>query len=421
MKQFRKSIVQIVVAITTFLPSISYAQAPWYEDEPEVSEVKNSSCVNETRASSTRSLVLTKDGDVVTCELHNIVVNCGVDFFDVSSEFKKGMESPDTLLLNVSPVVPESMDCTCPYNVTFTIRDVKSDSLFIYCWLYTGMVSFKESNTVAFDFSQKRITIDDLSFILYQPGHQAMLYKMTSGEGEVRMPSVISYEGQDYNVVSFYMDGISIKDMTKLQIPKSICRIGDNNEEFKNYLNGRSPLLENIEVEAGNPLLSSVDGILYSKDQKSFYCLPTGRKLTDYTVMDSVETIGMLAFSFCPDLKTIKLPESVTTIRSYAFLGCNNLEAIYIPGKLDMKLSRYAFSDMSSAPTLYAPESEIESYKAIYRGPVLPLSSFTQTLGISEIHSSSTIQTDSYDLQGRHIKGTPSHGIYVKDGKKVVR
>ena len=264
-----------------------------------------------------------------------------------------------------------------PYNVSFTIRNVKADSFYLYCWLYAGFVSFKEANQVTLEFSSELLSIDNYQYYLYKPGQQAQLYKITEVKGEVRIPSTVSYEGKDYTVTSFNPEGFIGREMTKLFFPKTIRSMG--NDEFINLFNARQPLLEAFEVEPGCPLLSSIDGVLYSSDHKTLYCLPVGKNLKEYTVVDGVEKISIYAFGNCPNLKTIRLPESMTTIRPSAFYKCNNLEAIYIFGKLNRNGIYLAFLDMNSTPTLYVPDEEVEYYKTIYKGPVLPISTENET------------------------------------------
>jgi hypothetical protein len=62
---------------------------------------------------------MTKEGDIVTCEIKGIVANCGVDYFDVKPEYTKGVGAPDSLFIDVTPVFSSTKDCTCPYNVLF--------------------------------------------------------------------------------------------------------------------------------------------------------------------------------------------------------------------------------------------------------------------------------------------------------------
>ena len=418
MRKFRTNMMLVIVLLMNSFPVTTQASTPSEEDGPEVGDVKDSGCTDKTRANSPSGLVLTKEGDIVTCEINGIVANCGVDYFDVQPEYTKGEGAPDSLFIDVTPVFSSTKDCTCPHNVTFTIRDVKEDYFYLCCWLYSGMVSFKESNQVTLEISLELVTIDNMQYCLYKPGQQAKLSRITGAKGEVRIPSTISYEDQNYIVTSFNPDEFYIKEVTKLIIPNTIRSMGDS--EFKNLFNAGMPLLETFEVEPGCPLLSSIDGVLYSSDHKTLYCLPAGKNLKEYTVVDGVEKISIYAFGNCPNLKTIRLPESMTTIRPSAFYKCNNLEAIYIFGKLDRNGIYLAFLDMNSTPTLYVPDSEVDYYKTIYKGRVLPLSSSDDTQGISNTNLSSGVQADSYDLQGRRINGKPTKGVYIESGRKVV-
>lgn len=420
MKQFFTCILIALVALVTMIPDRSRANNPLVDGIPEAGSVWDSGCLDKTRTKSSPDLILTKDGDIVTFELNGFVANCSVDLFNVDTDYRKGEEVPDTLFVNVKPIVLSEKDCTCLYNVSFTIRNVESDNIFLNCWLYSGMISFKESNQVNLEVSSEFVTLDDGSrFFLYKPSQIAVLFSMSlvGIKDEYCLPSTVSYKGEDYTVVSFYPDALQGPEITKLILPNTIRMIGTG-EELYNSFNGRFHKLETIEVESGCPLLSSVDGVLYSRDHKTIYCFPEASKLTEYMVVDGVETVGKAAFQSCQNLRSIRLPESVTTIRPYAFASSNNLESIYIQGKLDRDKSYYAFSYMTSKPTLYVPESEIEYIKTLYKGPVLPLSSAEQTVGISDVNKSNA--TDSYDLQGRRLNDKSTKGVYIENGRKVV-
>ena len=63
-----------------------------------------------------------------------------------------------------------------------------------------------------------------------------------------------------------------------------------------------------------------VDGVLT-------YFAPAG--LTEYTIPDSVTTIGSSAFHSCSSLTSVTIPDSVTTIGSPAFRYCDALKTFY--------------------------------------------------------------------------------------------
>ena len=90
-----------------------------------------------------------------------------------------------------------------------------------------------------------------------------------------------------------------------------------------------------------------IDGTLYS-------FLPAG--LTEYTIPDSVTTIGDYAFYNCRSLTSITIPDSVTTIGSSAFSGCNSLTSVTIPGSVTT-IGEEAFYSCSSLTSVTIPDS----------------------------------------------------------------
>lgn len=379
MKQNRMNIIAAAlatVAMSLGVSCMSNADSPVavVETDPEVTDVEDTGCQTNSRSAAPESqkqaIVLTREGDDISCEVRNYVSNCGVTYFDISQEYRRGKGKPDSLFVDLNPVIPAEMDCTCPYTVYFTLRNVKADSFFLHCGYYTGMVSFKESSQVAIELQAELVTIDGWRYYIYKPGQQAMLYSMGECKGELQLPPTFSYEGEDYYIekigpTSFEGDGI-----TKVILPKSIREMQET--RYTNFFSGCSAL-EAIEVEAGSSLFSSVDGVLYSSDLKTLYSYPRGSKRTSYTVPDGVEKIGNGAFGRNPNLTSIRIPESVSVIESGAFYDCTSLESVYIMGKLERRWENMnIFSGMTN-PVVYVPESEVEYVKSLYNGPVLPL------------------------------------------------
>ena len=242
--------------------SFDNSSQPTEANAAEVSNVRNSGCMNEPRAEGLpdKVLVMKKEGDIITCELQGYYTNCAAEYFDIQTEYAKGKGAPDSLFVDVSPVIPSEADCTCPFTVYFTIRDMKADSFYLSCWLYSGMVSFKESNEVRVEISSELVKLDDDSrYYLYMPSQQAMLRGLKiEGKDEYRIPSTVNYNGQDYNVVSFIGDAFYGKEVKKLFLPRTIQRIGEDNAEFNNAFNNAFPLLETIEVEPGSRMFTPV-------------------------------------------------------------------------------------------------------------------------------------------------------------------
>ncbi|MBO4715189.1 MAG: leucine-rich repeat protein, partial [Verrucomicrobia bacterium] len=89
------------------------------------------------------------------------------------------------------------------------------------------------------------------------------------------------------------------------------------------------PNLANITVSEDNENYSSVDGVLYNKDQTELIVYPAGKE-GEFIIPDGVITIAGAAFEDCDKLTVIVIPDSVTTIEEYAFRWCDNLISVLI-------------------------------------------------------------------------------------------
>lgn len=113
-----------------------------------------------------------------------------------------------------------------------------------------------------------------------------------------------------------------------------------------------SEALLNIEVSAENPVYKSVDGVLLSKDNERITAYPAAKKDSSYTVPEGVITIedsafmkavylqeldfssnaalkniGISAFEYA-SLKELSLPDSVETLGIRAFSFCEKMSAL---------------------------------------------------------------------------------------------
>ena len=76
---------------------------------------------------------------------------------------------------------------------------------------------------------------------------------------------------------------------------------------------------------------------------------------------------------------------------------------------------------MEESTVMYVQQSEVEKFKKVFSGKVLPLESYTGT-GMNPLSSSLFNNSNAYDLQGRRIQGEPQKkGVYIRGGKKYVR
>jgi hypothetical protein len=93
--------------------------------------------------------------------------------------------------------------------------------------------------------------------------------------------------------------------------------------------------LKEINVDENNEYYSSVNGVLFDKNQTTLIEYPCGSKTTNYTIPNSVTNISNRAFFDCNKLTSVTIPNSVTTIGEYAFSECENLTDVYYSGTQD--------------------------------------------------------------------------------------
>ena len=119
--------------------------------------------------------------------------------------------------------------------------------------------------------------------------------------------------------------------ITSVTIPDSVTTIGDG--AFENC-DSLAEFKGKFAEDGGRCLI--VDGVL-----KAF---ALGCGATEYTIPDSVTTIGNRVFIWCYDLTNVTIPDSVTTIGDEAFGSCYDLTSVTI-GDGVTTIGYYAFYD----------------------------------------------------------------------------
>lgn len=89
--------------------------------------------------------------------------------------------------------------------------------------------------------------------------------------------------------------------------------------------------LTSIDVDKDNSKYSSVNGVLFDKEQTSLILYPTGNSRTEYTVPNGVINIEHHAFNHCNSLSSVIVSNSVKNISFDVFIGCNQLKNVILP------------------------------------------------------------------------------------------
>ena len=155
--------------------------------------------------------------------------------------------------------------------------------------------------------------------------------------------------------------------LARVAIPKSVTSIGEN--AF-----GSCSRLTAITVDALNSAYSSsVDGVLFNKNQTTLAQYPGGKaggyavpnsvtsiqddafadcaSLTSLTIPNSVTNIGDGAFGSCAGLTNLTIGNGVSTIGLEAFAGCSSLTNVTLPNNLT-RIGDGAFDSCASLSTI---------------------------------------------------------------------
>ncbi len=201
------------------------------------------------------------------------------------------------------------------------------------------------------------ITVNEFTYAInfsIRNGLTATLVAYSGNDTEITVPEFV---GKKIPVTKIYSFGELDEDyrcsIKTLNLPKTIKSLSGS-DVFDLFG------LENINVSPENPYITSVDGVVFSKDLSELLALPSAR--TSYDIPDEVTsignyacyasslesvtfpenllTIGKYAFFSSPALKEIHLPQSTQTIGDYAFAHCVNLQNAVVPFETDLYYSK---------------------------------------------------------------------------------
>jgi hypothetical protein len=111
-------------------------------------------------------------------------------------------------------------------------------------------------------------------------------------------------------------------NLSQILIPDTVTNIGISAFSGANLMA--------IPVSPQNQFFSSVNGVLFNKNQTILVQFPSGASGA-YTIPDGVTSIVAGAFSDCAGLTSVAIPSTVTGIGSNTFFDCANLSSVTIP------------------------------------------------------------------------------------------
>ncbi len=210
---------------------------------------------------------------------------------------------------------------------------------------------------------------------------QAILYHYQNEDSIVEVPAEIG--GLPVTKID-YAAFSDCPNLTTVVIPKTV-----------RYLSASTfsdcPTLTTIIVAKDNPYFTSVNGVLFDKNQSTLIAYPKGNTDTEYTVPSSVSTIAEGAFSDCSYLQQISFDgenlfeiedrafENCTGLRSAAlpdyarvmganvFSGCSSLSSVELPSELSY-LSSGCFMNCTNLTSIVLPDNLAEIGSGSFEG-----------------------------------------------------
>lgn len=324
--------------------------------ELTVSDVQNSDCLGSTRAEVKETIILTKEGSSLLVQLFNYEANCAAYKFNITPVVSRGSNSePDSVSIRIG-YQGDDADCFCPYNISFTLHGLETNSFFFSCCWYHGQINLTEGEPLVLGnidgIIMEEISIDGFNYTLERITNTARLVSGPYGktEGRLNIPSQLTYKGHKYSVTS----------------------IGE-------------------------------------------YAFAYRENTPSITIPNSVTSIKRSAFYHCEGLTSIVIGSGVTNIDEYAFNYCSGLANVYCyADSVPKTANNWVFNNSPIASaTLHVPAASIEAYRTTSPwsdfGTIVALKADDPT-GIATMGRE--MDEVRFDLQGRRI-AKPQKGIYI--------
>ena len=243
-----------------------------------------------------------------------------------------------------------------------SVTTIENDA-FYYC-----------SGLIQFDVSTENPSFSSESGVLFSKDQKTLIkYPIAKPDNSYVIPNSVTTidSAAFYNCVGLasitipnsvitieYAAFYSCINLTSVTIPNSVTAIA--NLAFVECWN-----LAQFEVEAGSSSFSTVEGVLFNKNQNTLLIFPRGKSGASYIIPNTVTTIGEAAFFHCTGLTSVVIPNSVATIENNAFFYCDALTEIHVEAVTPPVFGgSSAFFGVSATIPVYVPCPSLAAYQS---------------------------------------------------------
>ena len=182
------------------------------------------------------------------------------------------------------------------------------------------------------------------------------------------------------------------ENLVKVSIPSTVTYV-------TGYTFDGCKMLEEINVAEENTAYKSIDGILFTEDEKTLVMYPANKNCDKYTIPSSVTTIGKFAFESNQGINTVIIPDTVTVMEKDVFTD-SVISTIIVGNGIDT-IPQTCFSYSRTDSIILSDSVKTINYAAFW-------SSRLETLiigsGVESIDKDILSYTD--ELTTIHYKGT---------------
>lgn len=226
-----------------------------------------------------------------------------------------------------------------------------------------GNEAFLSVNMDSLELPDTMVSIGDASFA----GTKIATLDLGSGLQTIGKSAFIETQLQSLNIPD---NVTTVGDMAFAYIPRlrhvEISK-GATSLGKQVFDSNGSSSLSSIEVDAENPAYSSMDGVLFDKQQHTLVRYTVGHGRDSYAIPESVSKVDDYAFNYSTKLNSIDLGTTLATIGEFGFANSTSIRTLTIPDSVtDIGRSAFYHNDGLESVTVGSGVTHLNPYTFAY-------------------------------------------------------